>query len=523
MSAQPKDKPASPFLKARRAGVPIVAIETADPAATIRKCQSDLNGKHAVTPLLQYDIVRGLQAVPGSKPGQVVLSQAFSEDSRYPFAGDPTGCLDCAFTKAGEKKLQVVPEDGNADEPIAAILFVIHANRFGEDTGFMQAVWNCRLAFEPRGITLVLLGPAIKLPAELKNDIVLISEPLPDHEELSDILDDISKAADLKPEQIGDRDIVVDTMSGTSAFGARQILAMSVEREGINQDQLWERKRKMIEQCPGLAVWKGGTSFDDLGGLENLKDFLFRVLTSGQTPVRAIGFIDEIEKGLAGATGDLSGTSQDQLQVFLKVMQDFNIPGIILVGHAGTGKSEIAKGAGNVAKCPVISIDTGAMKDSLVGGSELRIRQAMEVFKAVSQGKGLFIATCNKISSLPPELRRRFTLGTFFVDLPSEAERAKIWPIWIKRFDLDKRQSLPDCDGFTGAEIRACCDVSFRTGYSLKEASKFIVPVIKSAPEAVEALRRLASNRFISASKPGVYQYSQEQKTEETTGRKIGL
>src|SRR4029077_20427044 len=104
------------------------------------------------------------------------------------------------------------------------------------------------------------------------------------------------------------------------------------------------------------------------------------------------------------------------------------------------------------------------------------------------------IATCNKISSLPPELRRRFTLGTFFVDLPTKAEQAKIWPIWIKRFDLDKGQDLPECEGWTGAEIRACCDVAFRTGKSLKQAASFIVPVFKSAPEAVESLRKLASN-----------------------------
>jgi hypothetical protein len=506
------DKPINPFIKARKSGVPIVAIESADPAATIVKCQQALNGKHDVTPLLTWDLVRGLQAK--NKAGAAVLSH-FSDEALTM----PQVCLSKLVEKVD---LLQVPSEDDPDHKIPAIVFMVHANRWIEDTECMQAVWNCRLAFEPKGINLVLLGPSFKLPAELKNDIVLISEPLPDHEELGGILDKIASDAELKEEQIGEREIVVDTMSGTSAFGARQILAMSITREGVDQDQLWERKRKMIEQCPGLAVWKGGSTFDDLGGLDNLKDFLSRVLTSGQTPVRAIGFIDEIEKGLAGSSGDTSGTSQDQLQVFLKVMQDFNIPGVILVGHVGTGKSEIAKGAGNVAKCPVISIDTGAMKDSLVGGSELRIRQAMEVFKAVSQGKGLFIATCNKISSLPPELRRRFTLGTFFVDLPTQAERDLIWPIWIERFKLTRKQALPDCDGWTGAEIRACCDVAFRTGLPLREASKFVVPVVKSAPEAVEALRKLASNRFINAAKPGVYVYQDKSAdVQETTGRKI--
>jgi len=196
---------------------------------------------------------------------------------------------------------------------------------------------------------------------------------------------------------------------------------------------------------------------------------------------------------------------------------------VILVGHAGTGKSNIAKAAGNIAKCPTIAFDLGSMKDSLVGASEARIRSAMDVVRAVSDDRAFFIATCNKISSLPPELRRRFKLGTFFVDLPTPEEQAKIWSIWIKKFDLKAKQALPDCDGWTGAEIAACCESAWRTGETLKEAALCIVPVIKSAPEAVESLRKLASNRFIDASKPGVFVYNAGDVKQAASGRKIEL
>jgi SpoVK/Ycf46/Vps4 family AAA+-type ATPase len=230
-------------------------------------------------------------------------------------------------------------------------------------------------------------------------------------------------------------------------------------------------------------------------------------------------YCDEIEKSLAGAGGDTSGTSQDQLGTLLKVMQDENLPGIILLGHCGTGKSAIAKAAGTMANAPVIACDLGAMKGSLVGQSEQRIRAALDVFKAISQGKGIVIATCNKIASLPPELRRRFSLGIFMVDLPDPDEQATIWPMWIKKYGLDSKQPLPDGNEFTGAEIRACCDVAFRTGLSLTEASKFIVPVIKSAPDQVKALREQANGRYISASKPGVYEWPPKQ----TAGRKLSV
>ena len=170
----------------------------------------------------------------------------------------------------------------------------------------------------------------------------------------------------------------------------------------------------------------------------------------------------------------------------------------------------------------VLSIDTGAMTGSLVGESQAKIRKAMATFKAVSQGKGFFIATCNKIASLPPELRRRFTLGTFFFDLPDKSERKAIWKIWMAayKFDTDDSVLLPDDEGWTGAEIKACCDIAWRTEQSLIDAAKFIVPVSKSAGDQIQALRSMASGRFISASKDGIYEC---EEAGAPTGRKVKL
>jgi len=57
----------------------------------------------------------------------------------------------------------------------------------------------------------------------------------------------------------------------------------------------------------------------------------------------------------------------------------------------------------------------------------------------------------------------------------------------------------------------------------LRHAAGFIVPVIKSAPEAVEALRRLADNRFINASKPGVFKFETVAPKQTESRRKIEL
>ncbi|MGB7590439.1 MAG: hypothetical protein WBO19_04275, partial [Terriglobia bacterium] len=71
---------------------------------------------------------------------------------------------------------------------------------------------------------------------------------------------------------------------------------------------------------------------------------------------------------------------------------------------------------------------------------------------AVSQGRMLFIATCNSIASLPPELRRRFTLGTFFFDLPTVDER-------LHEFK-DKRGEL--VESFLSAYPRLCQETAGR-------------------------------------------------------------
>lgn len=504
-----KPKPLAGFLKLWKAGAPLISIDSADPAQTINNAITALNGRRSTTNIMLWDCVAGLRGT--NLPGQPA---ELGQDAATLIAEGTPGPE--TLTNPVEL-LALVANKAPGD----SLLFLNMFHRFISETPVVQALWNCRDTCKARHVVICCLGTSFKLPPELVQDFVSISEDLPGEEELGAILDNTLKDADLPPVPKEDRPVVIDTLRGVSAFCAENTLAASLSAKGVDKDSLWNRKVRMIEQTPGLSVWRGQAKFDDLGGLDELKGYLSDILTSGNTPIRAIGFMDEIEKVLGNTGGDTSNTSQDQLSVVLKVMQDYDIPGITLLGHPGTGKSAIAKAAGSVAGAPVISFDMGAMKDSLVGSSEARIRAAMDVFRAVSEGKGFFIATCNAIASLPPELRRRFRLGTFFVDLPTKEEREKIWPIWLKRYGLAS-QELPDCDGWTGAEVAACCDIAYRTGRSLKRAAMSVCPVCRSAPEKVEALRRTAHNKFLSATTPGFYRYNEGQQP-APTGRKMEL
>jgi hypothetical protein len=476
---------------ARRVSVPIVSINTPDPAETITTMAAALAGGV----IIAWDIVDGLRAV--NRPAELA---AKAKDEATP-AEMAVAALLGTFDQTQGNPIELFRTAKRL--PKDAILFVSMADRLMTDPSVIQAIWNLRDLFKANGRMLVLLSAAGQLPPELAGDVVSLDEPLPEADRLATIVRESHDQVDLKIDDAGIA-LAVEAVQGLPAFQAEQTVAMSLKRSGIDLGALWERKRKQIEQTPGLKVQREPVKFSDIGGVEVIKSFLSRIL-GGKTRPNAIVFIDEIEKFMAGSGGggDSSGVSQDQLGQLLSYMQDQSAAGCIFVGPPGSAKSMVAKATGSEAGVPTISLDLGGMKGSLVGQSEQNLRNALKVITAVSNGRTLWIATCNAIADLPPELRRRFTLGTFFFDLPDADERASIWDLYLRNYSL-KKGKVPD-EGWTGAEIRQCCDIAWRLGCTVDEAGRYVVPVSKSASEQLERLRKAAEGRFLSASKPGVY------------------
>lgn len=487
------------FRAARRVSTPIIAVQTPDPAATIRDIAKTTNG----AAIISWDIVCGIRSF--NDVGEAVV-QNLSEPAM--------------ITNPTEALLSAV------GFPSKTVFFFYNAQLFLDNASVLQGIWNLRDQYKQDQRTIVLLTPTVKLPAELAQDVLVLDEPLPTSEELCGIVKLTFKNAELEPPEPAQLEKAVEALSGLSAFTAEQATAMSLTKEGLDLPNLWERKRQTIEQAPGLSVWRGGETFDDIGGVENAKTFLRKVV-SGNAPPNTILFIDEIEKALAGAGGDLSGTSQEMLGTLLSWMQDNAVTGIIAIGPPGAAKSMIAKATGATAGVPTITFDLSGMKGSLVGESGKNLRNALKVVDAVSDKKVLCIATCNSIGALPPELRRRFTFGTFFFDLPTAEERTAIWTLYLNKYKLlgpalvhdTYEVELPNDQGWTGAEIRQCCDLAYRLRITLKEASEFVVPVARSSAEQIEKLRTQASGRFISASKPGIYVYEKDR--QQPTRRKL--
>jgi len=490
------------FRAARTACTPIVCVQTADPAATIKAIRELFNGDG--TPFIQWDIVRGIGGL-GEAGAKAVKDLRMPEGIMPDQLIDPVTALQVLMGIQGSE-----PDESGRMRMNGAITFFLNAHRVISQLGVSQAVWNLRDYYKSSGRMLVLVCPAMDLPTEIQQDVRVIDEPLPDEKQLGIIVRLIYKSAKLEaPDDLGD---AVEAISGLAAFPAEQACAESISKAGLAIDDLWDRKRSMIEATKGLTVWRGGETFADMRGSDNAIQYFERMM-AGQDPPRCVVWIDEIEKQLAGAGTDTSGVSTEMVGALLTWMGERkNIQAVLLIGPAGSGKSMLAKCTGGSHKKPTIAFDLGAMKSSLVGESGLALRQTFKVIDAVSQGYVLVIATCNSFGTLSPEMKRRFKSATFFCDLPTDEEKKAIWKLYISKYGLKSAQAkIPSDKDWTGAEIQTCCQTAYRFRISLIEASAYIVPVAKSSPDVIQRLREQADGKFISASYAGTYERKRQE------------
>jgi hypothetical protein len=243
-----KDDFVKAFKAARRVSVPLIAVGTSDPASAIHAVRSAVETDAVTVPLLQWDIVHGLSGL--NKVGRDEASRILGDMASPSISVGPAEALELA-EKLGED----------------AALFFSNAHRFFSDALVVQAIWNLRDAFKANGRTLIMLTtPGATLPTELVQDVLVIDEPLPSVDDLKRIIQETFNSADLDAPDPTVLNKGIDALLGLAAFPAEQTLAMSLTRAGLNPDVLWERKRQVIEQTPGMRVWRGGESFDQVGG-----------------------------------------------------------------------------------------------------------------------------------------------------------------------------------------------------------------------------------------------------------------
>jgi hypothetical protein len=228
-------------------------------------------------------------------------------------------------------------------------------------------------------------------------------------------------------------------------------------------------------------------------------------------------FVHNTGKSLASKA---IGTALDVPTVRLDVGSLFNS----LVGESESRTREVLKLAEAVAPCVLWTdeIDKGLAGASGSGSNDSGVTK--RVFGTIiswmqerSPDRPVFlVATANDVTSLPPEFLRRGRWDEIFaVDLPHELERVAIFEIQLakvgrdpKKFDLTR--VIAATEGYTGAEIEAIVTealyAAFDRGEEVSEkdlvaAAGVVVPLIRTAKEKVEALKSWAIGRARFASR----------------------
>jgi len=228
--------------------------------------------------------------------------------------------------------------------------------------------------------------------------------------------------------------------------------------------------------------------------------------------------------------------------------------GVLLAGPPGVGKSLLAKNIATILNLPLLQLDISSMLGSLVGESEGNIRRALKTAEAIApciiwmdelekalSGTGdtsgvsqrilgniltfmsectagvFVVATCNDPSALPSELKRKGRFDEmFFVDLPTEPERAQILSIHLHRFGIAIEDEYLEAiasqtDKFSGAELKTLAAeaalLAFDEGRAqqvtlgdLSKCRETITPLAVQDEAAVQRMREWAKTARAASS-----------------------
>ena len=485
--------------RARRAGTPLLAIETPDQTGLVAQLRELGNG--SAPPILEWNCIQGI--VPRNEAAKEPVAGKLGMDEASQLT-DPT-----------EAVINFV-----AKVPRKAIMLMANADLYLDQPGFIQALSTCRDVVKSNVRTIILAGTSVQVPAALRHDTITLREPLPDDDRLLGVVRACAETYNAyvaggggtwpHPGEEAFVKAAAD-LRGLSAFAAEQAATTALMDSG-SFDSVHEERNNAIDATPGLSVDRDTVTYSDMRGCERAIEYMTRLCQGPESP-QLILRIDEIEKKLSGSNDhDRAGaTGADELQMLLQMMEDHLWSGVINFGHPGTAKSMFCKATGPTFGIPSIALDLGATRGKYVGESEQNIRAALETVRTIGGSRVHVMATCNELNGLPPELRRRFTDGIMFYDLPSAGERALMWSLYATKYSIDINMGIeggdvPDLEGLTGAEIRNICRSAYRMDVPLHEAARDVVPVVKSDPKGIERRRRQAHGCYRSAATPGVYQ-----------------
>ncbi len=402
---------------------------------------------------------------------------------------------------------------------VGGVFILRDFHRFLEDISISRKLRNLARTLKSQPKNLIIVSAGLEIPPELTEVLTVMDFPLPTGTEIKN---EIHRLLASTGQPLADKllDELALSAQGLSLERIRRVLARCVASRGHIEPEdvelILEEKRQSIRQTQILDFYPTTEQISDIGGLDNLKDWLLR-------------------------RGD----------AFSERARAYGLPhprGLLLVGIQGTGKSLTAKAISHHWHLPLLRLDVGRLFGGLVGESESRTRQMISLAEALApcvlwideidkafagvDGRGdggttsrvfgtfinwlaekkspvFVVATANNIQTLPPEMLRKGRFDEiFFVGLPSQEEREAIFIVHLSRLrppnlkQYDIKRLAYETPDFSGAEIEQTIVEAMHIGFSqnrdfttddIIEAASQIVPLARTAQEQIEFLQNWAA------------------------------
>lgn len=373
-----------------------------------------------------------------------------------------------------EQFLKLTLDDGFEQETFIVLKDVHNELTNPKIIALLKKISEDNLYRDEYHATIFIISEITVIPQELENYITVFDIPLPTTKEILGIINGFISDLEITVEQDAINDIAL-SFKGLNEFQIKQILNLAYQDGGcIDKDDkllILKEKEQFIKKSGMLEIVNFSETIDDIGGLENLKEWLTRKAKVFDNLDKAIKFGVDVPKG------------------------------IMIIGMPGCGKSLTAKATASLFQIPLVRLDVGRLLGKYVGESENNMRKALKLSEAISpcvlwideiekafagvggDGGGndvttrlfgqfltwmqekentvFIVATANDISRMPPEFLRKGRFDElFFVDLPNGEERRKILDIHLKKRKkwnkcIDSIALIKETNGFNGADIEA--------------------------------------------------------------------
>lgn len=336
--------------------------------------------------------------------------------------------------------------------------------------------------------TIIMVSSILVIPKDLEKYITILEMDYLNTDEIRQIIRNFIQenlGIEEKDEKLIDEFALA--FKGLTEFEITNLLALSYADDGALTRKdlrlIFDQKQQMIKKAGILEMIPLKETIDDIGGLENLKEWFERKAKVYKNIGKAKKYGVDMPKG------------------------------VLIAGVPGCGKSLNAKAAANLFEVPLLRLDMGRLMGKYVGESESNLRNAIALAEAISPcvlwidelekafagigGTGggaevttrLFgnfltwmqekdsltfvVATANDITKLPPELLRKGRFDEiFYVGLPDRAERETIFKIHIaKRRSMDLNsidisKLVDKTEGFSGADIEGVVKDAIESAFS---------------------------------------------------------